>query len=245
MGGDSTPGKSDDYWDRAGALGYARAMFPSSDAEAHVRGRQWQAALDIAEELGVPADGHVLDLGCGDGAFANQRLAARYRKVDGIDKSDAAINRANAESRNRASFRAVDLVTFDYSSLPRYDAAFLIGILHHVKQATPDIVRAMAGRTDKMIVLEPNGNNLIRKAMEFTPSYRAAGEDSFRNKDLKAIFAAAGWRTEIWRRVSIFPNFTPAFVCHALAPVEPWIEQSRFWNALCTVDMYGLTLSAR
>src|SRR6202044_441415 len=66
MSGDPAPGKPDDYWDRAGALGYARAMFPSSDAEAHVRGRQWQAALDIAEELGVPADGHVLDLGCGD-----------------------------------------------------------------------------------------------------------------------------------------------------------------------------------
>jgi hypothetical protein len=30
------------------------------------------------------------------------------------------------------------LVTFDYGSLPRYDAAFLIGILHHVKQATPE-----------------------------------------------------------------------------------------------------------
>ena len=135
-------------------------------------------------------------------------------------------------------------MTFDYSSLPHYDAAFLIGILHHVKQATPHIVRAMAQRTGTMIVLEPNGSNLIRKAMEFTPSYRAAGEDSFRNKDLKAIFAAAGWRTEIWRRVSIFPNFTPAFVCHALAPIEPWIERSRFWNAWCTVDIYGLKLRA-
>src|SRR5580692_5139829 len=243
MSGDPTPGKSDDYWDRAGALGYARAMFPSSDAEAHLRGRQWQAALDIAEELGVPADGHVLDLGCGDGAFANQKLAGRYRKVDGIDKSDAAIKRANAESRHLATYRAVDLVTCDYDSLPRYDAAFLIGILHHVKQATPDIVRAMARRTDKMIVLEPNGSHLLRKAMEYAPSYRAAGEDSFRSKDLMAIFAAAGWRTEVWRRLNMFPNFTPGFIYRWLRPLETRIEDNRFWNALCTVDMYGLTLA--
>jgi len=66
-------------------------MFLSSEAVAYVRGRQWQVALDVAGELGVPADGHVLDIGCG--AFANQMLATRYRKVDGIDKSNAAIKR--------------------------------------------------------------------------------------------------------------------------------------------------------
>jgi len=243
MTGDQAHGKPDGYWDRAGEQGYGQAMYRSSDVESHVRGRVWQTAIDIAGALGVPADGHVLDLGCGDGAFANQMLAGRYRKVDGIDKSEAAIKRANAESRHLATYRAVDLVTCDYDSLPRYDAAFLIGILHHVKQATPDIVRAMARRTDKMIVLEPNGSHLLRKAMEYAPSYRAAGEDSFRSKDLMAIFAAAGWRTEIWRRMNVFPNFTPGFICRWLKPFEPRIEASRIGSALCTVDMYGLTLA--
>ena len=243
MTGDRAHSKPDGYWDRAGEQGYGQAMYRSSDVEAHVRGRVWQTAIDIAGLLGVPADGRVLDLGCGDGAFTNQMLAGRYRVVDGIDKSEAAIKRANAESRGLATYRAVDLVTFDYDSLPRYDAAFLIGILHHVKQATPDIVRAMARRTDKMIVLEPNGSHLLRKAMEYAPSYRAAGEDSFRSKDLMAIFAAAGWRTDIWRRLNMFPNFTPGVVYRWLRPLETRIEDNRFWNALCTVDMYGLTLA--
>jgi SAM-dependent methyltransferase len=231
------------YWDRAGEVGYGQAMYRSADVEAHIRGRLWQIAIDIADALGVPADGYVLDLGCGDGAFANQILAGRYRKVDGVDISEPAIKRANAESRNGATFRAVDLVTFDYSTLPRYDAVFLMGILHHVKQATPDIVRAMARLTDRMIVLEPNGNHLLRKALEYTPSYRAAGEDSFRSKDLMAIFAAGGWRTDIRQRLNLFPNFTPGFVYRRLKPLEPLIEGSRFWNALCTVDIYGLTLA--
>jgi hypothetical protein len=95
----------------------------------------------------------------------------------------------------------------------------------------------MAQRTDKMIVLEPNGNNLIRKALEFTPPYRNAGEDSFRIKELMAIFAAAGWRTEIWRRLNVFANFTPGFIYRWLKPIE------LFWNAFCTVDMYGLTFA--
>jgi cyclopropane fatty-acyl-phospholipid synthase-like methyltransferase len=243
MTGNQAHSKLDGYWDRAGEQGYGQAMYRSSDVEAHVRGRLWHIAVDIAGALGVPEDGHVLDLGCGDGAFANQMLAGRYAVVDGIDKSEAAIKRANAESRGLVNYRAVDLVTLDYDTLPRYDAAFLIGILHHVKQATPDIVRALALRTDKMIVLEPNGSHLLRKVMEYAPSYRAAGEDGFRSKDLMAIFAVAGWRTEIWRRLNIFPNFTPGSIYRWLRPLETRIEDSRLLKALCTVDMYGLTLA--
>jgi SAM-dependent methyltransferase len=243
MSGDPAP-NNPGYWDRAGEQGYGQAMYRSGDLESHIRGRTWQYAIDIAATLGVPADAHVLDLGCGDGAFANRMLTARYRAVDGLDKAETAIRRAQAEASGNAAFRAVDLVTFDYDTLPRYDAAFLIGILHHVKSATPDIVRAMARRTDKMIVLEPNGSNLMRKAMEYTPSYRDAGEDSFRSKELMAIFAAAGWRTEIWRRLNLFPNFTPGFLYRWLRPLEPRVENNRFLNALCTVDMYGLTLAS-
>jgi 2-polyprenyl-3-methyl-5-hydroxy-6-metoxy-1,4-benzoquinol methylase len=241
MSGGRASGKSNRYWDRAGEQGYGQVMYRSADVELHIRGRLWRIALEIAATLGVRTDGHVLDLGCGDGAFANQMLSTHYRSVDGLDLSEMAIKRARAEARNNATFRTVDLRSFDYGALPRYDAAFLIGILHHVKQATPDIVRALARCTEKMVVLEPNGNHLLRKALEFTPSYRDAGEDSFRTKELKAIFAAAGWRTVICRRVNLFPNFTPGFIYRWLGPIEPYIEASRFWNALCTVDLFGLT----
>jgi cyclopropane fatty-acyl-phospholipid synthase-like methyltransferase len=243
MTGNQTHSEADAYWERAGELSYAEAMYRCSNVESHVRGRSWQHVIDIADALGVSADGHVLDLGCGDGAFANQMLASRYRAVDGLDKSETAIQRAQAEAREHATYRAVDLVTFNYESLPRYDAAFLIGILHHVRFATPDIVKALAKRTDKMIILEPNGNNLVRKALEFTPTYRAAGEDSFRTKELTAIFAASGWKTVICRRLNLFPNFTPSLLFRLLRPIEPRIEANPFWNALCTVDLYGLALS--
>ncbi len=244
MTGAQAETKPENYWDRAGKQGYAQAMYCSSDVELHVRGRLWKIMIEVAGELGVAADSRVLDVGCGDGAFANQMLADHYRAVDGIDRSEAAILRAQAEARANAAYRVADLAAFDYDSLPRYDAAFLVGILHHVKQATPSMVEAIGRRTNRMIVLEPNGNNLMRKALELTPSYRDAGEDSFRTKELMAIFTAAGWETVIWRRLNLFPNFTPGFICRWLGRIEPWVEASRFWNALCTVDLYGMAASA-
>jgi hypothetical protein len=71
------------YWERAGAAGYGEAMYRCSEVE-RIRGRCWQAALDIADTLGVPADAHVLDLGCGDGAFANAMLGAIARSTGSI-----------------------------------------------------------------------------------------------------------------------------------------------------------------
>jgi len=233
------------YWERAGEVGYGEAMYRCSEVERHIRGRCWQSALDIADTLGVAPGAHVLDLGCGDGAFANAMLAQRYRAVDGLDLAESAIRRAAAEAAGaHVRFRAVDIAAIDYAGLPRYDAAFLMGILHHVKAATPAIVAGLATRTDRVIVLEPNGDHILRKLLELTPSYRSAGEDSFRTREIVDTFAAAGFRTVVHRRMNLCPNFTPGLLYRLLAPLEPRIEASRVLNALCTVNMFGFARSA-
>jgi SAM-dependent methyltransferase len=233
--------KSDAYWERAGEVGYASAMYGSADVERHVRQRLWNIAIRIADEIEIPRDGRVLDYGCGDGAFANEALAPVYRTIEGYDKAEAAIERAKAEAPgHHLTFKAADLTTLDYDGMS-YDGAFLIGILHHIKAATPAVIRSLARATNKMVVLEPNGDNLVRKALEFTPAYRAAGEDSFGTREMVRVFDAAGWRTVVQRRINLFPNFTPGWMYRVLAPLEPHIEKSRFWNALCTVNMFGLT----
>src|SRR5262245_63367292 len=89
-------GEPEAYWNRAGEVSYAEAMYSSADVERHVRLRLWNIAIDIADELGIPRSGRVLDFGCGDGAFANETLAARYSAIDGYDLAPAAIERANA-----------------------------------------------------------------------------------------------------------------------------------------------------
>jgi 2-polyprenyl-3-methyl-5-hydroxy-6-metoxy-1,4-benzoquinol methylase len=234
-------GEPEAYWNRAGELSYGQAMYSSADVERHVRLRLWNIAAAIADEIGIPKDGHVLDFGCGDGAFANETLAPRYRRIDGYDLAPAAIERANKEAPGpHVKFTAADLLKLDYAAMPRYDGAFLIGILHHIKAETPEALRSLARLTDKMVVLEPNGNNIVRKLLEFTPSYRAAGEDSFRTAEMIEIFAAAGWRTTSHQRVNLFPNFTPGIIYRLFAPIEPYVEASSLWNALCTVNMFGV-----
>lgn len=232
----------DRYWERAGEVGYDRAMYASACIEINVRQRLWGVAVDIARDLGVPSSGRVLDLGCGDGAFTLGFLAPNFGSVDGYDKAAAAIKRASqASAYPHLKFIQADLVQMDYDTLPRYDAVFMIGFLHHVKAATPDIVSKVAKITDRVIVLEPNGNNLVRKALEFTPTYRSAGEDSFRTNEMKRIFEAAGFKTARHRRMNLFPNFTPTVLYNLLSPIEPAIERSNWLNALCTVNLFGFS----
>lgn len=236
-------GRPEQYWERAGKLGYAQAMYSSAAVEHHVRGRVWNAALDIADQLGVPRSGRVLDLGCGDGAFAIEVLARCYREVDGYDKAEAAIDRARTSAHgSNLRFVLADLVALPYAELPRYDAVFMMGFLHHVKAASREIIRKAAGLTGAVVVLEPNGDNLLRKALEFTPSYRSAGEDSFTTRQLEQMFADAGFRAAVWRRMNMFPNFTPGPVYRLLAPLEHRVESSRVLDALCTVNMFGFKL---
>src|SRR5262249_43854815 len=143
--------------------------------EAHVNRRLWRIAVEIGRQLGLEQSAHVLDLGCGDGAFANRVLAAEFAAVDGFDLSEAGIRRATAEAPGpQVRFRHCDLTRLDFATLPRYDGAFLIGILHHVKSATPQMIRALRGATGRVVVLEPNGDHVLRRLLEMTPSYRAA-----------------------------------------------------------------------
>jgi 2-polyprenyl-3-methyl-5-hydroxy-6-metoxy-1,4-benzoquinol methylase len=232
------------YWNTAGEVSYAKKMYASKDVEQHVRQGLWNVALEIADTLGVAPKGRVLDLGCGDGAFANHSLR-RYGRVDGYDLAPASIERARKEAPgDHYHYQTADLVKLDYNLLPKYDGVFMIGILHHVKQATPDIIRKIAQVTDRVIVLEPNGDNLLRKALELTPAYKAAGEDSFKTKEVAAIFEEAGFKTRVSRRMNLFPNFTPGFVYRALAPLEKKVETSAVLRALCTVNMFGFSKAA-
>jgi SAM-dependent methyltransferase len=232
------------YWEQAGREGYTNFMYSAGAVEEHVTRRMWSLLVEIGNQLGLGPQAHVLDLGCGDGAFANRVLAQHYRAVDGMDFSEAGILRAQAESpRPDVRFNVADLTQFDAAEMPPYDGAFLVGILHHVKKSAPSIVRKLRAVTPRVVVLEPNGNHVLRKLLELTPSYRAAGEDSFRTRPLVEMFEQAGFRTVVKRRVNLFPNFTPRPLFKLLQGIEPVFEATPGLRALCTVNMLGFDLS--
>lgn len=229
------------YWEKAGDVGYGEKMYARQDVESHIRGRLWQMMINVADAMDIPNDASVLDLGCGDGQFTNQMLAPKYARVHGIDFAEPAIERARREAPGpHTTFEARDITVLDYTTLPRYEAVFLVGILHHVKAATPAIVQALRSVADKVIMLEPNGAHPLRKLLELTPSYRAAGEDSFTATQLKRLFDAAGYRVHTHKRANLLPNLTPKPVFDFLVPLERTIEDTPLLSPMCTVNLFGL-----
>jgi SAM-dependent methyltransferase len=238
-------GEPEGHWERAGKVGYATAMYASDGVAHHVIRRVADEAMATSAQIGLGSTHRVLELGCGDGAFAIDRLAPAFAEVRAFDLSRAAIERASAAAFDRphVRFEATDITTLDLEALGSFDGAFLMGILHHVKPQAEKLLRSLARVAPRVVVLEPNGDHVLRKLLELTPSYRRAGEDSFTESELSALFGRAGFEVRTRRRMNIFPNFTPRFVFRLVRGVESRIERSRVLNALCTASVVGLVRS--
>ena len=230
----------EEFWERAGQLGYGDAVFRSPRVQRHVIGRQWRIAIEIAEALGLNSHSVALELGCGDGVFTNTMLAPRCAHVTATDYAHGAILRARAECQHsNVEFFEADATTYDYAQGQHWDMAFLIGFLHHVKPHTPAIVRRLARVAPRVVVLEPIGDNPIRKLLEKTPAYQEAGEASFTLAELSAIFGAAGYRLTMQRRINLFPPFTPDLLYWPMRAAEGVVENLPPLNRLCSTYMLG------
>ncbi|HEY1749569.1 MAG TPA: class I SAM-dependent methyltransferase [Xanthobacteraceae bacterium] len=228
------------FWEKAGSEGYGTAYYSDNLAGAAIRARLFDVALELAEHVGIPRSGRVLDLGCGDGEFSNDLLSQRYGEVVGTDFSRTGISRAAGMRKSaNVSFHVADLARDGLPDLGKFDGAFLIGILHHVKAQTADLLKQLCRVAPRIVVIEPNGAHLVRKLLELTPDYIAAGEDSFTHRTLKRLFAEAGYAVGTHCRFNIFPNFTPPWVYRIASPVEPLIEATPVLRGLCTLNGYG------
>ncbi len=221
------------YWNKAGELGYADAMYSSSLVGKHVIVRTRSHLLNAAHKLSLDKNSNILELGCGDGEMANNFLSEHFKSVEAHDLAPAGIERANKYRKPNAKFFCTDITQLSFTPGTHYDAVFLIGILHHVKAQTPSIIQKIAQVTNKVIVMEPNGNHLARKFLELLPSYRRAGEDSFRKKQIEKIFSESGFQEAYFQRYNIFPNFTANSLYPFLKRLELVIEGSKYLDFLC------------
>lgn len=232
----------DSFWERAGRVGYAAALFRSGRVARHVLEKQWRVALETAGRLGLDATASVLELGCGDGEFAVEVLGRRYRHVVALEKSRTAVERAAARpSAGNVRFHAADVTAHEYKPGDRWDGAFLIGFLHHIKRETPAVVARLSRVAPRVIVMEPNGNNPVRKLLEQLPSYREGGEDSFRLDELVGIFARAGYRFRERTAINLFPPFMPDALFPAVRAIERVVEATSALHGLCSSYVLGFT----
>lgn len=234
----------DTYWERAGKIGYTQTIFATAKVERHVNGRIARLAVDFADQIGIPRTGRVLELGCGDGRFATAVLARTYARVDAYDKSRAAVDLARATAPANVAFADSDCTAMDYSTMPDFDGAFLMSFIHHIKPAVPSLIGNLARLAPRIVVVEPNGNNLIRKALERTPSYRQAGEDSFTREQLIHLFRDCGFELKAMRRFNVFPGFTPDWLFRAISPLEPLIETAPLLKGMSTTVIFGFVKAA-
>lgn len=222
-------------------MGYGDAIFANRTVERHIMSKQWQTVMETAAALKLNERSAVLELGCGDGDFANRALAGRFGRVDAFEISQAAVERARRQaSSDNVHFRVEDCTAIQYRLGEHWDAAFLVGFLHHVKDFVPQIVASLAQVAPKLVVLEPNGDNWIRKALEHLPAYQSAGEDSFQLKTLLSIFQSHGYTLKVLRKINFVPQFCPASVFPLLKWMESIIEPSPLLNGLCSTYVMGL-----
>lgn len=228
------------FWEHAGKEGYNNVIFSNSAVANHIVEKQNAAALSVAKSLGLDEKARVLELGCGDGEFAEYVLSPRFQHIDAFEQSASAVEQARLRSKgNNIQYHVADLTTHNFDHEGRWDGAFCIAFLHHVKSSVPSIVARLAKVAPKVVVLESNGDNIIRKGLELTPSYKSAGEDSFRLKRLLQIFAENHYHPVVLHRITFVPSICPESLFPFFRKIEEVVEASSFLNRLCSSYVIG------
>ena len=228
------------FWERAGKVGYNNVIFSNSVVANHIVGKQNTTALSVARSLGLDRNARIIELGCGDGEFAEHVLSPQFQHVDAYDQSSSAIEQARSRSKaNNIQYHVSDLTIHDFEQGSQWDGAFCIAFLHHVKAFTPSIVARLAKVAPKVVVLEPNGDNIVRKGLEYLPSYKSAGEESFRLQELIHIFKENHYHPVDMQSITFVPSICPQLFFPLFKKLEKIVEASTLLNQLCATHVIG------
>ena len=236
---ESTTSAPETYWNKAGELGYLNAMYSNDTVGQYVKNQIWNQVLRASQMLQLGNHSKILELGCGDGELANEFLSKYFFSIEAHDLSPAGIQRALSNKKSNTNFYCTDISKLDFSGDQKFDAVFFVGILHHVKANVPAIIEKVEKITDRIVVMEPNGNHLLRKALEMLPSYRKAGEDSFRLFQLRKLFSDIGFEEIYFRRFNLLPNFTPESLFGPMRALESFVEKNPRLDFLCTNQIFA------
>lgn len=235
------------FWEQAGEKGYGQAMFSDSLIESHIRSVIWGALIKTADNLQIGPEARILELGCGDGDFVESVLYRKYKFVECFDYSETAIDKARARFAGKSdppSFYVKDVVSMEFEPDEHWDASFMVGFLHHVKDKGPQVINKLSGHVSKVVVAEPNGNNIIRKLLELLPSYRQAGEQSFRLKELITMFKEAGYELVHHDIVLLTPPFLPSKLLPLFERLERLFAKSGFLKKAMSTNILGFRMAS-
>lgn len=186
---------------------YRSAPLPTRWA---VHGRAFLSDLAVVEAY-VPRKGFVVDLGCGEGLFANLLVeASAQRRVLGIDVDDRriAVARATVAGREGLRFEVGDIVTVPP---PRCDAVTIVDVLYllaprdqervlrnvasALAEGAPLVVKAQESRVDPRYALT-YAQDLVLASIGIGRGIRGRAHFLSR-EDGVAMFERAGFRVDV------------------------------------------------
>jgi len=196
-----------------------------------------QRSIEVTTNTAEFAGRSVLDLGCGDG-FYTARIwdVARPRTLVALDAALAAVRVA----ASKLGERPVRFLAADGHRLPFRDGAFdvvlLQSILHHADNPE-QMVREALRVASRVVVHEPNGNNLGLKVIERVSKYHLEHrERSYTPRRVGRWFSDAGGAVVSCRFAGFVPMFCPDFLARLMKRLEPLVERLPVVNALgCAV----------
>jgi SAM-dependent methyltransferase len=166
----------------------------------------------------------ILDIGCGDGSYTDSlKLALPNATVTGFDPA------AEAVSIARKKFPGIDFVLGDLlnpSTFPgqKFDVGVLRGVIHHLPDALAGISNATQ-LSDKIIIIEPNGNNPILKWIEKNSRYHIDHEEqSFSSRQLVQWCRGTGFQVTKIDFIGFVPMFFPSVLARIVYFFQPFLE---------------------
>jgi len=179
----------------------------------------------------------VLDLGCGDG-YNTARIwdIGRPRGLVALDPAEAAVRVA----AGKLGERPVRFLVADGHRLPfrdnSFDVVLLGGVLHHDDRPEGMLKEALRVAS-RMVVLEPNGNNVGLKVIERVSKYHIEhGEKSYTPRRMGRWISAVGGTVVSCQFAGFVPMFCPDILARLMKRLEPLVERLPVVNALgCAV----------
>lgn len=175
----------------------------------------------------------VLDIGCGDGTYTYEL----YREcspslIVGIDPIKEAINIATqkySEATNNIRFEVGSAYSINYPN-SSFDVAVVRAVLHHLEKPY-ECVREALRVAHEIIILEPNGLNLVLKILEkVNPYHLEHKEKSYTRRRIDSMITNAGGRIISRSYSTLVPCFCPDWMAITLKKIEGIVESIPFIN---------------
>jgi len=169
----------------------------------------------------------LVDIGCGDGVYTGE-IKKKFPdlEIEGFDPAEDAIALAQKKYPD-ITFRAMNILDKDLgqSTRRRFEVGVLRGVLHHLSDQELAIRNSFA-IADRIIIVEPNGNNPILKIIEkVSPYHRLHEEQSFTYWQLKNWVEEAGGNVVFGGYVGFVPFFFPEFPSKVIRFFQPVLEK--------------------